>query len=142
MSARHKIIFKDRPKVRKKMTLRWPTLCRFKNRHKVRKKDTTSVNLTNRHKFRKKETTSGRHEIIFERLMLSQKKTTPRRANIKLFLKDQCKVITQMIQRRAAQVFFLLIISQFSLIKKGNGTNLGTFSFIKTTSERYIHKSA
>jgi hypothetical protein len=86
MSARHKIIFKDRPKVRTKITLRRPTLCRFKNRHEVRKKDTTSVNLSNRHKFRKKE---------------------QRRADTKSFLKDRCKVRTQMTQRRAAQLFFV-----------------------------------
>jgi hypothetical protein len=49
--TRPKVIFKDRPKVRK---------------NDVTSPDTTSVDLTNRHKFIKNETMSGRHEIIFE----------------------------------------------------------------------------
>jgi hypothetical protein len=71
--------------------LRRPTLCRFKNRHKVRKK----------------ETTSGWHEIIFARPIYSQEKTTQRRTDIKSFLKDRCKFRTQMTQRQTAQVFFV-----------------------------------
>jgi hypothetical protein len=69
-----------------KMTLRRPTLYRFKNRHKVRKKT--------------------KRRLIFQTDINSEKKKQCR-ADTKSFLKDRCKVRTQMTQRRAAQVFFV-----------------------------------
>jgi hypothetical protein len=71
MSARHKINFEDRPKVRTKMKLRQPTLCRFKNRHKVKKKT--------------------QRRLICQTNINSQKRKQ-RRVDTKSFLKDRCKV--------------------------------------------------